>query len=197
MQYQAIVIGTSAGGLNALKIVFSSLHENFSIPILVVQHISSHSDNYITKFFNNLCMLNVKEADEKEKIEPGNIYFAPPNFHMMVEEDKSISLSVDKKVNFSRPSIDVLFETAVYAYCPALIGIILTGANNDGAKGLKLINDNGGLTIAQNPKTAETRTMPQEAINISKTNNILDLEEIGKFLNKIDKDQKKILKNLN
>jgi len=195
MQYQAIVIGTSAGGLNALKVLFSLLSNDFSIPILVVQHISSHSDNYLTTYLNNLCNLNIKEADDKEKIKPGYVYFSPPNFHMMVEDDKSISFSVDQKVNFARPSIDVLFETAVYAYCPALIGIVLTGANNDGAKGLKLIKDNGGLAIVQNPKTAEAKAMPQEAIKASKTNNILELEKIVELLNKLDKDQKKNIIN--
>lgn len=191
MKYQAIVIGTSAGGLNALRIIFSALAKDFKIPILVVQHISSHSDNYITKYLNDLCELNVKEADEKEKIEQGNIYFAPPNFHMMVEEDKSISFSVDNKVNFARPSIDVLFETAAYAYGPAIIGIILTGANNDGAKGLKLIFDNGGLTVVQNPKTAEVDTMPKKAIELLIPDNVLELTEIGEFLNKIDKNQQR------
>lgn len=191
MQYQAIVIGTSAGGLNALKVIFSALSKDFSIPILVVQHISSHSDNYMTKYLNKLCKLNVKEADDKEIIKSGNIYFSPPNFHMMIEDDKSISFSVDDKVNFARPSIDVLFETAVYAYCPELIGIILTGANNDGAKSLKLIIDNGGLAIVQNPNTAEVNTMPQEAIKISKTKNILELKEIAVLLNKINNTQKK------
>jgi two-component system chemotaxis response regulator CheB len=188
MKPKAIVIGSSAGGLNALKTIFSLLERNFSIPIIVVQHISPHSDNYITTYLNKICKIRIKEANEKESIESGKIYFAPPNFHLLIEENYTFSLSTEERINFARPSIDVLFETAVYTYGTHLIGIILTGANNDGAKGIKLINQYRGITIVQDPKTAEVETMPNCAIESTKIDYILPLKEIGKLLNKLDKE---------
>ncbi len=182
MQYKAIVIGSSAGGLNELKRILSVLPDKFNIPIIIVQHVSPHSDNYITEYLNKLCKIKVKEADEKEKIKRGTIYFAPPNFHLLIEEDKTLSLSVESKVNFARPSIDVLFESAAFAYGSALIGIILTGANNDGALGLKKIKEYGGLTIVQDPKTSEVDIMPLSAIEATKVDHIFSLQKIGKFL---------------
>lgn len=188
MKPKAIVIGSSAGGLNALKTIFSALNDTFSIPIIVVQHISPHSDNYITTYLNKICKIRVKEAEEKESIDSGTIYFASPNFHILIEEDLTFSLSTEERVNFARPSIDVLFETAVYAYGSGLVGIILTGANNDGTQGIKLINQYNGITIVQNPKTAEVKTMPTCAIAATKVDYILSLKEIGKLLVKFDKD---------
>ena len=128
MKPKAIVIGSSSGGLSALKTIFSQLDSNFSIPIIVVQHISPHSDNYITSYLDKICKIKVKEVNEKEVIENSVIYFAPPNFHILIEENHTLSLSTEERVNFARPSIDVLFETAVYAYVPHLVGIILTGS---------------------------------------------------------------------
>ena len=152
MRPKAIVIGSSAGGLQALKTVFSSLENDFIIPIIVVQHISPHSDNYITTYLNKICKIKVKEANEKEVIENGHIYFAPPNFHLLIEEDFTFSLSTEDRVNFARPAIDVLFDTAAFAYGKNLVGIILTGANNDGSAGLRRIKELGGIAIAQDPK---------------------------------------------
>ncbi len=188
MKPKAIVIGSSAGGLNALKEIFSVLDSRFSIPIIVVQHVSPHSDNYITTYLNKICAITVKEADEKEPIEGGKIYFAPPNFHLLIEEDNTISFSTEERVNFARPSIDILFETAVFAYGSNIVGIILTGANNDGAKGMKLINQYKGVTIVQDPKTAEVDTMPNCAIAATKIDHILSLKEIGKLLMKLDRE---------
>ncbi len=189
-EYKAIVIGASAGGLEALRAILTSLNEEFSIPILIVQHISAHSDNYITIHFDSLCNLRVKEADEKEKIESGTVYFAPPNFHMMIEDDLTISFSVDEKVNYARPSVDVLFETAAFTYGTHLIAIVLTGANHDGASGLKKIKEFGGLTIVQDPATAESSAMPLAAIEKASPNHVFSLAEIADFLNKKDKEQK-------
>ncbi len=184
---KAIVIGSSAGGLQALKTIFSAFDEDFSIPVIVVQHISPHSDNYITTYLNRICKIKVKEANEKEPIENGVIYFSPPNFHLLVEENHTLSLSTEERVNFARPSIDVLFETAVYAYGKDLAGIILTGANNDGSLGMKLIKKHQGITIVQDPKTAEVETMPSSVINAVKVDYILSLDEIAKLLIKMNK----------
>ena len=181
-KYKAIVIGSSAGGMEALRTVLSVLPESFEIPILISQHLSPSSDNYITQYLNKLCKLEVKEADEKENIQVGKVYFAPPNFHLLVEKDKTLSLSTDSRVNFARPSIDVMFETAAWAYGSSLIGIVLTGANFDGSNGLKIIKDFGGLTIVQDPKTAHTPTMPEFAIAATKVDHILPINKIGEFL---------------
>ncbi|MCF8230105.1 MAG: chemotaxis protein CheB [Bacteroidales bacterium] len=190
--FEAVVIGASAGGLNAFKTFLPKLEKNFSLPLMLVQHISPQSDNYMTTHLDKLCKIKVKEAEEKETIKKGTAYFSPPNFHMLIEEDKSISFSVENKVNYARPSIDVLFETASYAYKNKLIGIILTGANNDGAAGLKKIQELGGFTIVQDPEEAEVDTMPLSAIKIMKPDKILKLKEIADFLNKIHKNNKRI-----
>jgi len=190
MNYEAIVIGVSSGGMNAMKILFSSLPMNFSIPIIIVQHISPRSDNQWIKLLNDKSNLHIKEADEKEKIEPGNIYISPPNYHLMIEKDKTFSLTIDERVNYARPSIDVLFESATEAYKNNLIGVVLTGSNNDGTKGIKRIQERGGLTIIQNPETAESSYMPASAIAAIKPDYILSLEDITELLIKIDKQKK-------
>ena len=181
-KYKAIVIGSSAGGMEALRKILSVLPKNFSFPIIIVQHISPSSDNYITEYLDKLCKLKVKEADEKEKIQVGKVYFAPPNFHLLVEKDKTLSLSTDSRVNFARPSIDILFETAAWTFGSSLIGIVLTGANFDGSNGLKIIKDFGGLTIVQDPKTAHSAIMPEYAIAATKVDHILPIDRIGEFL---------------
>jgi len=185
MQYEAIVIGVSAGGMNALKFIFSVLPSGFSIPIIIVQHVSARSDNEWINLFNDKSNLTIKEADEKEKIETGNVYIAPANYHLMIENDKTFSLTIDEYVNFARPSIDVLFESAAEAYKDKLIGIVLTGSNNDGTKGIKRIMECGGLAIIQDPKTAESSTMPASAIAAIQPDYILSLEKIVQLLIKI------------
>ena len=187
MYYEAIVIGTSSGGMNALKFLFSALPIDFSIPIIIVQHISPHSDNLWIKLLNINSKLYLKEADEKEKIEHGKVYIAPPNYHLMIERNKTFSLTIDERVNYSRPSIDVLFESAAEAYKNKLIGVILTGSNNDGTNGIKRIQECGGLIIAQDPETAESSYMPASAIATNQPDYILSLEEITALLIKLDK----------
>jgi len=185
MYYEAIVIGTSSGGMNALKSILSALPVDFTIPIIIVQHISPRSDNYWIKLLNNKSKLFLKEADEKEKIEHGKVYIAPPNYHLMIERNKTFSLTIDERVNYSRPSIDVLFESAAEAYKNKLIGIILTGSNNDGTKGIKRIKEYGGLIIAQDPETAESSYMPASAIAANQPDYILSLEDISSLLIKL------------
>jgi len=186
MNYEAIVIGLSSGGMNALKIMFSLLPADFKTPIIIVQHISPRSENQWISLLNDKSNLLIKEADEKEKIEPGIVYIAPPNYHLLVEKDKTFTLTVEERVNYARPSIDVLFESAAEAYKSKLIGVILTGSNNDGTNGLKRIQEFGGLTIVQDPRTAESAFMPASAIAAIKPEYILPLEEIIELLIKID-----------
>jgi len=185
MNYEAIVIGVSSGGMSAMKIMFSLLPKSFNIPIIIVQHIGVHSDNRWIKILNDTSNLRIKEADEKEKIEQGHVYFAPPNYHLLIEKDKTLSLTIGERVNFARPSIDVLFESAAEAYKIKLIGIILTGSNNDGTKGIKRIQECRGLTIVQDPETAESSFMPESAIAAIKPDYILPLEKIIELLIKI------------
>ena len=188
--YEAIVIGVSSGGMNALKIISSTLPAHFNLPIIIVQHLSAHSDSHWIKLLNEKSHLNVKEADEKEKIEKGNIYIAPPNYHLLIEKDKTFSLTIDERVNFARPSIDVLFESAAEAYKNKLIGIVLTGSNSDGTKGIKRIKDCGGLAIIQDPNTADSEYMPKSAIAAIEPDYIVSLEEIVELLMKIDQQKR-------
>jgi len=191
MQYEAIVIGVSSGGLNAMKIIFSLLPKKFSIPIIIVQHIGSNSENRWIKLLNEKSNIELKEADEKERIEKGKVYIAPANYHLLIERNKTFTLTIDERVNYARPSIDVLFETAAEAYQKKIIGVVLTGSNNDGTKGLQRIKECGGLTIVQDPDTAESCFMPASAIASFKPDHILPLEEIVKLLIEIDIQNKK------
>lgn len=185
VKYKAVVVGSSAGGLNALKNLIRNLDKDFSIPVIIVQHISPDSENYLVHILNDLKRLKVKEADEKEVAAEGHAYVAPPNYHLLVEPDGSFTLTVDERVNYARPSIDVLFETAAETFRDKLIGIILTGANNDGSRGLKKIKDMGGMAIVQDPSTAEVDSMPRAAIQACRVDHVLSIEEIAAFLNKL------------
>ena len=189
MRYEAIVIGVSSGGMNALRYLFSALPADFGMAIIVVQHVSARSDSLWIKLLNDVSNLNIKEADEKEKIEAGNVYIAPSNYHLLIEKDKTFSLTIDERVNYARPSIDVLFESAAEAYKNKLIGIILTGSNSDGTNGIKRIQECGGLAIVQDPKTAEAAYMPTSAIAAIQPDYILSLEDIIKLLIKLDKQK--------
>jgi two-component system, chemotaxis family, protein-glutamate methylesterase/glutaminase len=182
MSYKAIVIGVSAGGMAALGKILPRLPADYHLPLIIVQHISPDADNYMISHFDSNTAIKVKEADEKEEIKPGVAYFAPPNYHLLIETDFTFSLSVEERVNFSRPSIDVLFESAIDAWCSGLIGIILTGASSDGSKGLKMIRECGGLTIVQDPQEAEVSVMPEAAIKLTKVDKILKLDAIAGFL---------------
>lgn len=185
MLFQAVVIGTSLGGMNALKTILSRLPKNFPIPILIVQHLSPYSDGFLAKYLDNLCEIEVIEAEEKMKILQGHAYIAPPNYHMLVDKNGFLSFTIGEKVNYARPSIDILFESSVDAYGDRVIGILLTGANADGSRGLKRIKEVGGLTIVQDPIEAEADAMPRAAINISKVDYVLPLYEIAILLNQL------------
>ena len=158
--YDAIVIGVSAGGMQALCEIIPELPQDFKVPVIVVQHISADSGDYLPERLNRISAIRVKEAEENEDILPGTAYTAPAGYHLLIEDDRSFALSCEPRVNYARPAIDVLFESAAHVFEDALIGIILTGANSDGAQGLAKIKATGGLTIVQNPKTAEADAMP-------------------------------------
>lgn len=181
-EYKAIVIGTSAGGLFAISTLLEKLPQNYSAPIIIVQHRSKEPTSLLEEILQSKCNIKIKQADEKEKIEKGIVYIAPPDYHLLIENDFTFSLSADEPVNFSRPSIDVLFESAASVYKDKLVGIILTGTNNDGALGIKAIAENNGLVIVQNPKEAQFPAMPLASIHTQKVNHIFTLSEIQIFL---------------
>lgn len=181
-QYSAVVIGASAGGIQALTRLLAALPEDFALPIMIALHLHANQNGFHIEYFNTTSALTVKEAEEKEKIQRGHVYFAPCDHHLLIEEDETLSLSADDKVNYCRPSIDVLFESAVDVYSSRLIGVILTGANNDGARGMRLIKEEEGLTIAQDPQEAEYPFMPRAAIEAAEVDYTLLLNEINRFL---------------
>jgi two-component system, chemotaxis family, protein-glutamate methylesterase/glutaminase len=177
-RFEAIVIGASAGGLSALSRLLEKLSPDFPLPIIVAQHRTKDKKNLLEEILQSRCKIKIKQADEKERIEKGTVYIAPPDYHLLIEGDQTFSLSSEGLVLYSRPSIDVLFESAAAAYRDALVGIILTGASSDGAYGLQTIKKNGGLTVAQSPGEAEFPHMPRAAIDNGGVILVLTLEEI-------------------
>lgn len=185
---RAIVIGVSAGGLAALNAILPALSARLAPPVIIVQHMRPDSDDFLVRHFDKRCRLRVKEAEDKMPIENGTIYFAPPNYHLLVEEDLRFALSTAERVQFSRPAIDVLFETAADVFKKGLLGIVLTGANRDGAKGTGRIRAMNGLVLAQSPRTAEMDIMPQAAIETG-VDAVLDLNDIAPFINQLTQGQ--------
>jgi len=186
-QFEAVVIGCSAGGLKALAAVLAALPPDFQLPIVVVQHRANDEKGLLEDLLGQKCRMKVKQADEKESVIGGVIYFAPPDYHLLIEKDKTFSLSYDARVNFSRPSIDVLFESAAKVYHQKLLGIILTGANSDGAAGMVAISEYGGFNIAQGPPLAAFPAMPQAAIDTGSVHATMNLPEIFDFLLTVNK----------
>lgn len=183
--YEAVVIGVSSGGMEALSLLLLLLPEEYPLPVIIVQHQHPHSDDFLARHLDEKCRLTVKQAEEKEWILPGVVYIAPANYHLLIEDDHTFSLSASERVNYARPSIDVLFETAADVYGDRLIGSILTGANNDGSQGLKTIKEHGGLCIVQDPATAEADLMPKTALETTSVDYVLSLQEIGILLSTI------------
>lgn len=181
---EAVVIGVSAGGIKALGVILPTLPANFPAPILIVIHLPPSRKSIIADLFEEKCALEVREAEDKETLSPGVVYFAPPDYHLLVETDRSISLSSEEPVMFSRPSIDVLFETAADAYGENLVGIILTGANPDGAQGLKAVAAAGGRAIVQTPEHAYASAMPEAALQSCPEATVMELEDIAVYLQK-------------
>lgn len=168
--------------MTALGYLLRVFSADFPLPILIALHLHPWQDRYFLAHFAQICPLRVKEADDKEAIAVGTVYFAPPNYHLLVEDDLTFSLSVDEKVNYARPSIDVLFESAADALGCRLAGVVLTGANHDGAQGLRYIKGKGGMAIVQDPHTAENAYMPNAALEATAVDHVLPLEEMGHLL---------------
>ncbi|MFJ5297850.1 chemotaxis protein CheB [Pseudomonas sp. NPDC088368] len=183
----AIVIGASAGGVEALLKIFRPLRKGFKLPIVAVLHLPDERRSLLAEVFAAQLAIPVKEADDKESIAPGTLYFAGPGYHLSVEADKTFSFSQEERVYHSRPSIDILFESAADAYDARLAGVLLTGANNDGAKGMARIKEYGGLTVVQDPADALARTMPDAALALHTPDFLLPLPDIGLLLVELER----------
>jgi len=180
--FEVIVIGTSWGGLDAVSRLLDGLHDDVHQPIVVAQHRSADSEEGgLSRLFSHHTRRLVSDPDDKTPLEPDHVYVAPPDYHVLVENGH-LALSTDAPVQYARPSIDVLFESVADAYGPRAVGIVLTGANEDGARGLALIKARGGVAIVQDPSTSERRAMPDAAIAATSADAVLPLHEIPSFL---------------
>jgi two-component system chemotaxis response regulator CheB len=180
---ELVAVGTSLGGLNALTKLLGSLPEKFRVPIAIVQHRTlSPAGAGLAMLLLQQTRLTVVEAEDKMALEPGRIYLAPADYHLMIEEPGRLALSTDAPVRAARPSIDVLFQTAAEAYRDALLGVLLTGASADGAEGLATVKASGGRVIVEDPATAECRTMPAAALAATAVDYVLPLDRIGDHL---------------
>ena len=183
---EAVVIGGSAGGLDALLRILPGLPASFRLPVITLLHLPNDAESELANVFRARTAIPVREAMDKEFIEPGTLYVAPGGYHLLVEKDFSFSLSVEDPVHYSRPSIDVLMESAADVWGAALAGILLTGANDDGADGLARIGECGGLTVVQDPAEAAIVTMPQAAIARRTPDLVLTLDQIRTWLIELD-----------
>ena len=179
---EAVVIGASAGGVDALMAILPGLPPTFGLPIVVVLHLPEGRQSLLAHIFGLRLSLPVREASDKESIAPATVYFAPPGYHLSVEHDRSLSLSQEDRVHHSRPAIDYLFASAADAYGQGLLAILLTGANQDGAQGLAHAKQSGATTVVQDPKDARIAVMPLAALALHTPDHILSLSRIGSLL---------------
>ena len=178
----AIAIGASAGGIQALSVLLPALPAKAAVAVFIVLHLPRDRPSLLAEVFSRKCLLDVHEAQDKEPVIAGTVYFAPANYHLLLDHGPQLALSVDDLVHHSRPSIDVLFESAAEVYGNRLLGIILSGANEDGAQGLAAVHDAGGLTVVQTPETAQSPQMVLSALNLRRPDHVLPLEEIAALL---------------
>lgn len=184
---RAIVIGASAGGVEALLGILGPLRKGFTLPIIVVLHLPDERRSQLAEVFARRVAMRVEEAGDKTPVEAGTLYFATPGYHLSVEQDRSFSLSLEDRVHYSRPAIDFLFESAADVYGPSLAAVLLTGANRDGAKGLAQVKRHGGLTIVQDPNEAQVATMPLAALDTHQPDHILPIHGIGRLLAELER----------
>jgi len=181
LAFEIIVVGTSWGGLHALRTLVGGLPPDYRVPVVLIQHRHRESNYFLSSLLQERTRLNVCEIEDKSPIEVGNVYVAPADYHLLVEDDH-FSLSLDEPERFSRPSIDVTFSSAADSYGTGAVGVVLTGANADGARGLRRIVDRGGLAIVQDPASAESPAMPAAAIAATPGARVFPLGEIAPFL---------------
>ena len=179
---ELIVIGASAGGVEAVGRLLAVVPAHTCPAIVVVLHVPPDRPSGLGPLFDERCVLPVAEAEDKEILSPGHVYIAPPDYHLLVEPDRSLSLSIEEAVLFSRPSIDLTFESAAYAYGDRALGIILTGASSDGAHGLRHIREQGGMAWVQQPESARAQAMPLAALAQAGADLVGDLESLAAHL---------------
>ncbi|WP_017733163.1 chemotaxis protein CheB [Nafulsella turpanensis] len=189
-RYKAVVIGGSAGSFQGITRILSGIPQDFSLPIIMCLHRLKHVRNGFTEALSIKSIKPVTEPCDKENIKKGQVYLAPANYHMSIELGNSFSLSTEEMVNNSRPAIDITLETAAYVYKDRLIGILLSGANRDGALGMKKIKERGGLTIVQDPADCMIDTMPAAAMQLTEIDHCLNIDGIIRFLIELDKQYK-------
>jgi two-component system chemotaxis response regulator CheB len=182
----AVVIGASAGGIEALTVLLPALSRELRPPVFIVLHLPRDRPSVLADIFAQKCAVPVREAEDKEMVTPGTVYFAPSDYHLLVDQGPQLALSADDPVHHSRPSVDVLFESAADIYKDRLLGIILTGANEDGASGLAAVHDAGGVTIVQRPDTARAPHMALSALKLRPADWVLTLNEIAGMLQTLD-----------
>jgi two-component system chemotaxis response regulator CheB len=176
------VIGASAGAVEALSVVLAPQPAELAVPLVIVVHVPANAPSLLPELFARKSELTMVEAEDKQPLLAGNVYFAPPDYHVLVESNGVLSLNADDAVNFSRPSIDVLFESAAMSYGARVLGVLLTGASKDGALGLKAIFDAGGFTVVQEPSSAFMPAMPAAALELFSPDRVLDLSAIAALL---------------
>jgi two-component system chemotaxis response regulator CheB len=182
----ALIIGGSAGSLDVLLEIFPALRSDIRFPIVLVVHRKASNESLLTDLLQSRTKLQVNEAEEKEFLTPGKVFIAPADYHMLVEEDQSISLDYSEKVNYSRPSIDVTFQSAAEVFREKLVCILLSGSNADGVEGLKTVNNLGGKVVIQNPNTAIMPYMPQQAVINVKPHVVLDGHDMADYINNLN-----------
>ena len=181
-RFRVVLVGTSYGGVEALQELLPRLSPALAVPVCIVQHRMRDEDGGLCEFLRAHSPLPVVEPNDKEAVEAGRVYLAPRDYHLLVEGGR-FALSVDAPVTYARPSIDVLFESAADAYGAAAVGVVLTGANRDGARGLARIKERGGFAVVQDPAEAAARAMPEAAVSAAKVDRVLRLKEIAPLLN--------------
>lgn len=184
-KYKAIIIGGSAGSFQVVTKILSGLKDSFDIPIIMALHRLKHVRHGFVETLSIKSKLPIIEPNDKQGIKKGQVYLAPANYHLYVELANTFALSTEPSVNHSRPSIDLTFITAAFAYKEKAVGIILSGANKDGAFGLKKIKDHKGLAIVQDPAESQVSTMPNSALARTNVDHILKVDDIIKFLNSL------------
>jgi two-component system, chemotaxis family, protein-glutamate methylesterase/glutaminase len=179
--FDIVAIGASLGGLSAVETLLEALPAKYHCAIVIAQHRRADSDSRLVELLRSHCVLPVCEPEDKQRLEHGHVYLAPPNYHLLVEHG-SLSLSIDAPVCFARPSIDVLFESVADAYGSRAIAVVLTGSNNDGAAGAAAVKRSGGYVLVQDPKSAERADAPLAAIEATIVDEVLALGEISQRL---------------
>ena len=187
--YKAVVIGGSAGSFQVLVKLLSSIPPDFQLPIIIASHRLKHIRSGFVEALSLKSVKKIEEPCDKDSIKKGRVYLAPSNYHLSIELGNTFSLSTEEMINNSRPAIDVTFETSAYVFKEKLIGILLTGANKDGALGMKAVKEHGGLTIVQDPLECVMDTMPRAAMNVTSIDHVLRVEELITFFNRLHKHQ--------